>query len=165
MAVSWTCEARETQVQHRDLDRTVQLVALGPHAARHLVCMSRQIGFPFRKLCVLTPSSYLIKTRSQSHTYIHTYVHTCTYRFYTGCKYGKYSNLIRWRPGGGKIFDFSMSSTPALGPIQPPIQWVQRALSPGVKRTWREADDSPPTSAEVKKSWIYTFTPPYAFMA
>jgi hypothetical protein len=24
---------------------------------------------------------------------------------------------------------------------------------------------SPPTSAEVKKIWIYTFTPPYALMA
>jgi hypothetical protein len=25
--------------------------------------------------------------------------------------------------------------------------------------------DSPPTSAKVKKIWIYTSTPPYAFMA
>jgi hypothetical protein len=29
----------------------------------------------------------------------------------------------------------------------------------------READHSPPTSAEVKKMWIYTPTPPYVFMA
>jgi hypothetical protein len=36
---------------------------------------------------------------------------------------------------------------------------------PGVKRPGREADHSPPTSAEVKKMWIYTSTPPYAFMA
>jgi hypothetical protein len=36
---------------------------------------------------------------------------------------------------------------------------------PGVKRPVREADHSPPTSAEVKKMWIYTSTPPYAFMA
>jgi hypothetical protein len=27
------------------------------------------------------------------------------------------------------------------------------------------ADHSPPTSAEVKKMWIYTSAPPYAFMA
>jgi hypothetical protein len=39
------------------------------------------------------------------------------------------------------------------------------ALSPGVKRQRREADHSPPASAEVKKIWIYTSTPPYAFMA
>jgi hypothetical protein len=28
----------------------------------------------------------------------------------------------------------------------------------------READHSPPTSAKVKRMWIYTSTPPYAFM-
>jgi hypothetical protein len=52
-----------------------------------------------------------------------------------------------------------------LGPTQPPIQWVQGALSPEVKRQGREADHSPPTSAEVKKICIYTPTAPYAFMA
>jgi hypothetical protein len=34
------------------------------------------------------------------------------------------------------------------------------ALSPGVRRQEREADHSPPTSAEVKKTCIYTSTPP-----
>jgi hypothetical protein len=51
----------------------------------------------------------------------------------------------------GKNFHFSMSSRPALGPTQPPIQWVPRVLSPGVKQLEREADHSPSTSAEVKK--------------
>jgi hypothetical protein len=37
-------------------------------------------------------------------------------------------------------------------PTQPPIQWVPEALSLGVKRPGREADHSPPSSAEVKKS-------------
>jgi hypothetical protein len=68
-------------------------------------------------------------------------------------------------PGRGKIFLFSEASRPALGPIQPPIEWVPGALSLGVKRPGREADHSPPTSAEVKKTWIYTSTPPYVFMA
>jgi hypothetical protein len=36
---------------------------------------------------------------------------------------------------------------------------------PGVKRQGREAYHSPPTSAEVKKMWIYTSTLPYVFMA
>jgi hypothetical protein len=35
----------------------------------------------------------------------------------------------------------------------------------GVKRQGREADKSPPTSAEVKKMWIYTCTPLYVYMA
>jgi hypothetical protein len=34
-------------------------------------------------------------------------------------------------PGGGKNVHFSMSSRPALGSTQPPIQWVPGALSPG----------------------------------
>jgi hypothetical protein len=37
-------------------------------------------------------------------------------------------------------------------------------FSTGVKRLGREGDHSPPTNAEVKKMWIYTSTPPYAFM-
>jgi hypothetical protein len=36
---------------------------------------------------------------------------------------------------------------------------------PGVKRQEREAGNSLPTNADVKQTWIYTSTPPYAFMA
>jgi hypothetical protein len=39
------------------------------------------------------------------------------------------------------------------------------ALSLGVTRPGREADHSPPTNAEVKKTRVYTSTPPYVFMA
>jgi hypothetical protein len=35
----------------------------------------------------------------------------------------------------------------------------------GEKRPGREADHSPPSSAEAKNAWSYTSTPPYAFMA
>jgi hypothetical protein len=70
-------------------------------------------------------------------------------------------------PGRVKNFVFSTASRsrPALGPTQPPMQWVLRALYPRVKRQGREADHSPQDSAEVKKMWIYTSTPPYALMA
>jgi hypothetical protein len=40
-----------------------------------------------------------------------------------------------------------------------------RGSFPGVKQQGREADHSLPTSAEVKKMWIYTSTPLYVFMA
>jgi hypothetical protein len=36
---------------------------------------------------------------------------------------------------------------------------------PEVKQQAREADHSPPSSAEVKKMWSYTSTPLYVFMA
>jgi hypothetical protein len=38
-------------------------------------------------------------------------------------------------------------------------------LFPMIKRPGREADHSPSTSAEVKKMWIYTSIPPYAFIS
>jgi hypothetical protein len=39
-----------------------------------------------------------------------------------------------------------------LGPTQPPIQCVPGALPVGVKRPGREADYSPPSSAEFKNA-------------
>jgi hypothetical protein len=56
---------------------------------------------------------------------------------------------------GVKNFHFSILSRPALGSTQLPIQWAPGALSLGVKRQGCEADHSPLTSAEVKKTWIY----------
>jgi hypothetical protein len=56
---------------------------------------------------------------------------------------------------GSRIF-----SSPRLESTQPPIQWVPEALSPGVKRSGREADHSPPASAEDNKIWICTSTTP-----
>jgi hypothetical protein len=64
----------------------------------------------------------------------------------------------------GKNFLFSISSRPVLLPSQVPIEWVPEALSPGVKRSEHEADHSPPTSTEVKETWIYTSISTYAFM-
>jgi hypothetical protein len=52
---------------------------------------------------------------------------------------------------GLRISLFTTASRTALGPTQPPIQWVPGALSLGVKRPRREADHSPPSSAEVKE--------------
>jgi len=57
------------------------------------------------------------------------------------------------------MFLLSTASRPALGPTQPPTQWVAGALSPEVKWPGREADNSPPSSAEVKNAWRYTSTP------
>jgi hypothetical protein len=60
-------------------------------------------------------------------------------------------------PVGSRIFSSPRRPDWLWGFTQPPIQWV--------KRQGREADHSPPASAEVKEMWIYTSTAPYAFMA
>jgi hypothetical protein len=68
-------------------------------------------------------------------------------------------------PGRVKIFFLFKSCRPVLEATQPLIQWVTRAILPGVKRPDCESDHSPQTSAKVKNTWIYISTPPYVFMA
>jgi hypothetical protein len=67
-------------------------------------------------------------------------------------------------PVGSRIFSSPRGPDRLWGPLTS-YPMDTGALSPGVKRQGREADHSPPASAEVKKIWIYTSTPPYAFMA
>jgi hypothetical protein len=64
--------------------------------------------------------------------------------------YGLDGRGIRVRfPAGLGIFLLNSVSRTALGPSQPPMQWVPGALFLGLKRPGREADHSPPSSAEV----------------
>jgi hypothetical protein len=51
------------------------------------------------------------------------------------------------------IFLFTTASRTALGPTQPPTQWVSGALSLGVKRPEREADHSPNLVPRSKNEW------------
>jgi hypothetical protein len=64
------------------------------------------------------------------------------------------TRLLVGRPGsdsrqGHGISLFTTMSIPALRPTQAPVRWVSGDLSLGVKRPGREADPSPPSSAEV----------------
>jgi hypothetical protein len=54
------------------------------------------------------------------------------------------------------IFSSPRHPDPILELTQPPIQWAPGAVFPRVMGPWREADHSPPTSAEVKKAWTST---------
>jgi hypothetical protein len=65
----------------------------------------------------------------------------------TGRQRGRSSSL-----GRVKDFLFFTSSPPILLPTQFLIKSILGALSPGLKRQGREADHSPPTNAEVKKT-------------
>jgi hypothetical protein len=68
-------------------------------------------------------------------------------------------------PVGARIFPSPRRPHRLCGPPNLVSNGYRGALSLAVKRLRCEADPSPPTSAEVKKMWIYTSTPPYAFMA
>jgi hypothetical protein len=67
-------------------------------------------------------------------------------------------------PAGAGIFLFTTASRTALGPTQPPVQWLPGALSLGVKRPGREANYSRLVPRS-KNEWGNTSTPQYAFMA
>jgi len=55
---------------------------------------------------------------------------------------------------------FAIMSRLALGTTQPPIQWIQGAITLGVKWAGYEAEHSCPTKAKAKNVWNYTSTPP-----
>jgi len=55
------------------------------------------------------------------------------------------------------LFLFLTAPRPALGPIQPPIQWVPEALFLGVKRPERGADQL--SGAHINNAWSYASIP------
>jgi hypothetical protein len=59
---------------------------------------------------------------------------------------------VRSLTRGKGFFPLAPAPRPALGPTQPPVQWVPGALCPGVKRGRSVMlTTHPPSSAEVKK--------------
>jgi hypothetical protein len=60
--------------------------------------------------------------------------------------------------------NLSLTSRLALGSTQPPTQLVPWVLSAWEKRQERKPEHSPPSNIEVKKTWMYTSTSPYAVM-
>jgi hypothetical protein len=61
--------------------------------------------------------------------------------------------------GGEGIYLFTTAFRPLLEPTHPLIRWVSGVLSLGLKRPGSEADNSPPSSAEIKNAWSCTSTP------
>jgi hypothetical protein len=64
-------------------------------------------------------------------------------------------------PGRVKNFLHVVQTKSGVHPASYPMR--TGGSFPGIKRPGHETDHSPPASAEIKKMWIYTFTPPYAF--
>jgi hypothetical protein len=64
-------------------------------------------------------------------------------------------------PGCSKIFLHSVQTGSGTHSASYPLG-TGGAISPGAKRPGLEANHSPPSSAKVKNTWIYTSIPPYA---
>ena len=62
-------------------------------------------------------------------------------------------------PAGTRDFVFSETSRPALGLVQPSVQWTWRVKWQGL-----ETDHSPACNAEVKIAWSYTSVPLYILL-
>jgi hypothetical protein len=67
-------------------------------------------------------------------------------------------------PVGSRIFSSPRRPDRLWGPPNLHLMGTGDSF-PGGKRLGREADHTLPTNVEVKKTRIYTSTPPYAFMA
>jgi hypothetical protein len=68
-------------------------------------------------------------------------------------------------PGGTGNFSLHHRVQNGSGAHPASYPMDNRGSFPGVKRPGREADHSPPSSAEVKNAWSYNSAPQYAFMA
>jgi hypothetical protein len=99
-------------------------------------------------------------------TSLSEHLHITNFQPHITIWYLKLSYVLGFGPRQGLgIFLSATASRPALGPIQPPIQLVPGIVSPRAKRSGREANHSPSSSAEVKNAWSYTSAPQYFFMA
>jgi len=59
-----------------------------------------------------------------------------------------------------EILPFSQTTRPAVGSIQPPIQWIPGALSSGIMQLKLVVDHSPPSCAMVTNDGkLYLFSP------
>jgi hypothetical protein len=68
-------------------------------------------------------------------------------------------------PVGARFFSSPRRSDMFWGPPSLLSNGYWGLLSRGIKRPGHDADHSPPTSVEVKNTWIYTSTVPHVFMA
>jgi hypothetical protein len=80
----------------------------------------------------------------------------CYFPLFQRVAQGHYSDTTKTAHNGAKpnqkflsVRHASKASKPALGPTQPPVQWITGSLTPGIQQVGRDADQSPPSTAKV----------------
>jgi hypothetical protein len=140
-----------------------------------VLCDKSQLGRTVDHLSTFSPSPHWVST-GHSRTILKQFsnftfwsVHTTRGRWDSAIGiatgYGLEDRGVRVRvPIWSRIFSSPRRPDRFRGPHSL-LSSGYRGSFPGLKRQGREADHSPPTSAEIKKMWIYTSTFPYAFIA
>jgi hypothetical protein len=104
--------------------------------------------------CILLLNKFLIVTLS---AYLDHMSRDSSVCIALGYKLGDRGSWVRF-PAGTANFSLHTAPRTALGPTQPPIQWVPG--SPWLKRPKREADHSPHLVPRSKNEWGYNSSPP-----
>jgi len=76
----------------------------------------------------------------------------------TGPRAGR--SRLRILAGAEGIFVHSDTSGPALGPTQPPVQWVSAFFPRDKTRPGSEVYNSPSSNSDVTNEWSYTSSAP-----
>jgi hypothetical protein len=112
--------------------------------------MSRWIFYNKHVLSKTTWNVQLLKCYIQLRSKINLWRYFCCWSRYSDWLRGGRPRGWSSSPSRVKNFLLPMSSRPAVGSTQPPVEWVPGTLSSGVKQSGREADYSSQASAKVK---------------
>jgi hypothetical protein len=121
------------------------------------------LNFYFRNVFTLCTTKQIFKKRKRNYQHCLNSI-SILHNWEPGSSICIATGLRTGRPGfgsfqGQEIFLFCTASRSFLGPIQPPVKWVPRFVSSGVKGPECEADYSPPSSVEVKNDGPVTPLP------
>jgi len=141
----------------------ISSINLSNHTVKKSVLLSLNNGNTKRSVRRLTTTSHqACMHKSPVNTNRMIVDFTSTYRLQASQTWNRGSILGRNKK---RVCLFSRLSSPALGPVKPPMKWATGRLFPNVRWTGPETQNWPPSSAKVEAERSYIFTPSNTFVA